>query len=141
MKGIISEWGGTRKGIRYALAALGYEQSLIKPVGPQDPEHWAAFTVDLGVGNANAVRDVYQIYNEIQAVKEGSSRLACLTITLPTLSAHALARAALGPRMGSTAPPMHRERLPAAAIPAALGLGMRYSTVILPMAAPEGGMN
>ncbi|RKJ31474.1 serine/arginine repetitive matrix protein 2, partial [Butyricicoccus sp. 1XD8-22] len=29
MKGIISEWGGTKRGILYALTALGYEKSSI----------------------------------------------------------------------------------------------------------------
>ena len=32
MKGLISEWGGTRQGILYALTALGYDQSYIEPV-------------------------------------------------------------------------------------------------------------
>ena len=31
MKGIISEWGGTKSGILYALTSLGYEQSTIEP--------------------------------------------------------------------------------------------------------------
>ncbi len=69
MKGIISEWGGTRQGILYSLVALGYEQGHIEPVGPQDPERWAEFIVDLGVGNENAVKDISKIYDEIQAVK------------------------------------------------------------------------
>lgn len=78
MKGIISAWGGTQKGIRYVLAALGYEHSGIMPVYQQDPERWAEFIVDLGVGSANAMRNFYSIYSEIQKVKEGSSRLACI---------------------------------------------------------------
>lgn len=80
MKGIISEWGGTRQGILYNLAALGYEQAHVESVGPQDPEHWAEFTVNLGVGNDRAVKDIHKIYNEIQTVKEGSSKLVGFTI-------------------------------------------------------------
>ena len=84
MKGIISEWGGTRQGILYNLAALGYERALVESVGPQDSEHWAEFTVDLGVGNAKAVKDIREIYSEIQVVKEGSSKLVGLTIPSKT---------------------------------------------------------
>ena len=47
MKGIISRWSGTRQGILYVLAALGYEQSHIEPVYEQDPEHWAEFIIFL----------------------------------------------------------------------------------------------
>ena len=43
------------------------------------------------------------------------------------------------PRLSRSAPPRYRARLPAGRIPAALGLGMRYSTITLPMAAQEGG--
>ena len=31
MKGIISEWGGTKSGILYEMTSLGYEQSTIYP--------------------------------------------------------------------------------------------------------------
>lgn len=81
MKGIISEWGGTRKGIRYALTSLGYEQSSVEPVYGQDPERWAEFIVHLGVGKRNSIRNFYVIYDEIQRVKEASSRLACIVFT------------------------------------------------------------
>ena len=47
MKGIISEWGGTKRGILYALTALGYDQSRIEPAFQQDPEHWAEFIIHL----------------------------------------------------------------------------------------------
>lgn len=134
MKGIISEWSGTRKGVLYVLTALGYEQARIESVGPQDPEHWAEFIADLGVGNANAVRDVGKIYDEIQAVKEGSSRLAGLIITSPTLHGQITTAPCLGPRMASTAPPMYHAPPPTGRIHAASCLGMRYSTVTLPMA-------
>ena len=35
MKGLISEWGGTRQGVLYALTALGYDQSHIEPFSLQ----------------------------------------------------------------------------------------------------------
>ena len=38
MKGIISEWGGTKIGILYVLTSLGYEQSTIEPFSYQDPK-------------------------------------------------------------------------------------------------------
>ena len=47
MKGVISEWSGTKTGILYALAALGYEESTIEPFSYQDPERWAEFIVCL----------------------------------------------------------------------------------------------
>lgn len=76
MKGIIAEKGGLKEGILYALAALGYEQSMVKPIAPQAPERWAEFIVILGPGNSYAVRELFTIYQEIQRVKEGSSKLA-----------------------------------------------------------------
>ncbi len=87
MKGVISEWGGTRKGIQYVLTSLGYEQSTITPVYGQDPERWAEFSVDLGVANANAVKNSYLIFSEVQRVKEASSRLASIVFTAPTACA------------------------------------------------------
>ena len=47
MKGIISEWGGTKIGILYVLTSLGYEQSTIEPFSYQDPKRWAEFIVFL----------------------------------------------------------------------------------------------
>lgn len=76
MKGIIAEKGGLKDGILYALAALGYEQSTIEPIALQAPERWAEFIVFLGRGNSYAVRELFTIYQEIQRVKEGSSKLA-----------------------------------------------------------------
>lgn len=86
MKGIIAEKAGTKEGIRYALAALGYEESAIEPVAFQDPERWAEFIVNLGVGNENAVTSIPEICNEIHIVKEGSSKLAGLII--PSKTSH-----------------------------------------------------
>ena len=141
MKGIISEWGGTRKGILYILAALGYEQAHIESVGPQDPEHWAEFTADLGVGNPKAVKDFFTIYNEIQTVKEGSSKLATLIITTPMPCVSIPVTPHMAPRLSRSAPPRYHAQLPTGRIPAALGLGMRYSTITLPRAAQQGGQD
>ncbi|SCJ63969.1 Uncharacterised protein [uncultured Flavonifractor sp.] len=76
MKGIISEWGGTKSGILYALTALGYEQSTIEPLSYQDLQRWAEFVVYLGLGSDTAIRDLDIIYREIQSVKEASSKPA-----------------------------------------------------------------
>lgn len=80
MKGIIASWAGTVKGIRYAMAALGYEHSAVEPVYLHDPARWAEFVVRLGPGNSEAVRELRTVYEEIQKVKEGSSRLAYFTV-------------------------------------------------------------
>lgn len=42
-----------------------------------------------------------------------------------------------GPRMARSAPPAYRAQMPPGRIPAAFALGMRYSTVTLPMAAHQ----
>ena len=81
MKGIIASWAGTSRGILYAMAALGYEHSTVEPVYPDDPDRWAEFTVQLGPGKPGSVKDFFTIYAEIQKIKEGSSRLACLNFT------------------------------------------------------------
>lgn len=137
MKGIISEWSGIRQGIRYMLAALGYMDSRIESVGPQDPERWAEFTVDLGTGSDNAVRDIYQIYDEIQAIKEGSSKLAELIITLPTASGQLLIASHLGIRVSETALPPKTRVIPPTRIVPAARLGWRMSITTLPMGAKE----
>ena len=81
MKGIIASWAGTARGILYVLTALGYEGSRIEPVCFQDPNRWAEFSVHLAVGGSDAVRDLYTVYDEVQKVKEGSSRLAGFQVT------------------------------------------------------------
>lgn len=139
MKGIISEWGGTQQGILYTLAALGYEQAHIESVGLQDSEHWAEFTVDLGVGHEKAVRDVNLIYNEIQTVKEGSSRLAGLKITSPAALGQIPVTLRGGPRTGRSAPPCCQMQLPLGKMPSTPLLGIRYSIVMLPMKAYQKG--
>ena len=53
MKGIISEWGGTKSGILYALTSLGYEQSTIEPFSYQDPERWG--------GHRDPLRDDFRV--------------------------------------------------------------------------------
>lgn len=75
MKGIISEWGGTKRGILYALAALGYEQSTIEPAFMQAPEHWAEFILHLKSSKQSGVNNLDIIIAEVNKVKEGSSKL------------------------------------------------------------------
>lgn len=82
MKGIVAEKSGLKEGMLYALAALGYEESTIEPLVFQDPDRWAEFAVHLGVGNKNAVKDHRAIFDEIQKVKEASSKLACIDATV-----------------------------------------------------------
>ena len=84
MKGIIAEKGGLKDGILYALAALGYEQSYIEPAYKQSSERWAEFIVHLGPGSENSVKSPYVIFDEIQRVKESSSRLACIEFFVDT---------------------------------------------------------
>lgn len=81
MKGIIASWAGTIKGIKYALTALGYERSTIEPCYPYAPDRWAEFRIHLDVGTSNAVRDMRVVYDEVQKVKEGSSRLEGFSVT------------------------------------------------------------
>lgn len=140
MKGIIAEKGGLKDGILYALAALGYAQSTIEPFASQNPERWAEFTVNLGIGSPNAVRDVSTIFNEIRAVKEGSSKLAGLIITSPTTTGKVPLTPIPGPRMGRTGLPMGLYALPAGQIYNVTVQGIMSSTTTLPMAAEyEGG--
>ena len=73
MKGLISEWGGTKTGILYALTALGYEQSYIEPFALQDPERWAEFIVFLRGSKQSGVNNLNVIDAEVMKVKEGSS--------------------------------------------------------------------
>lgn len=40
MKGIISQWSGTRRGVLYALTALGYDRSRIELFAERDAERW-----------------------------------------------------------------------------------------------------
>ena len=81
MRGVIAAWAGTARGILYALTALGYEQSCIEPAFPQDSNRWAEFTIRLEVGESDAVRDLYTVYDEVRKVKEGSSRLVGFRVT------------------------------------------------------------
>ena len=73
MKGLISEWGGTKTGILYALTALGYDQSYIEPFALQDPERWAEFIVFLRGSKQSGVNNLNVIDAEVMKVKEGSS--------------------------------------------------------------------
>lgn len=76
MKGIISEWGGTRQGILYALTALGYDKSFIEPFALQDPDRWAEFIVFLNGSKQSGITNLAVIDAEVRKVKEGSSKPA-----------------------------------------------------------------
>ena len=72
MKGVISEWSGTKTGVLYALAALGYEESTIEPFSYQDPERWAEFIVFLKGSKQSGINNLTVIDAEVRKVKEGS---------------------------------------------------------------------
>lgn len=76
MKGVISEWSGTKTGILYALAALGYDESTIEPFSYQDPERWAEFIVFLKGSKQSGINNLTVIDAEVRKVKEGSSKPA-----------------------------------------------------------------
>lgn len=76
MKGLVAEWGGTKQGVLYALAALGYEQSHIEPFSLQDPERWAEFIIFLKGSARSGVNNLAVIDAEVRKVKEGSSKPA-----------------------------------------------------------------
>lgn len=89
MKGLISEWSGTKQGILYALVSLGYKNSTIESYSAQDAERWAEFVVYLGHGTDTAIKELSIIYNEIQRVKEASSKLAYFVfVDTPPLNAN-----------------------------------------------------
>lgn len=74
MKGVVSTWGGTKKGILYALASMGWDRSYIEPAVTQDPERWAEFIAYLGSSNESTIPSLERIDAEIRKVKEASSR-------------------------------------------------------------------
>ena len=74
MKGIVSEWGGTKKGILYALTALGYDKSFIEPFAEQDSSRWAEFIVFLNGTKQSNITNLTVIDEEVRKVKEGSSK-------------------------------------------------------------------
>lgn len=96
MKGIISEWGGTRKGILYALTSLGYRGSRVERLSQQEPKRWAEFDIYLNPGRDEVIRDPLVIYREVQKVKEGSSKLNSIRFTLDLGEAPILAGCAMG---------------------------------------------
>lgn len=76
MKGLISEWGGTRQGVLYALTSLGYDKSYIEPFSVQDPERWAEFIIFLKSSKQSGVYNLDVIDAEVRKVKQGSSKPA-----------------------------------------------------------------
>lgn len=73
MKGAIARTAGSSKGILYALAALGYEQSYIEPMYLEDPTRWAEFIVFLRGAAQSGVNDLDLINAEVMKVKDGGS--------------------------------------------------------------------
>lgn len=58
MKGIISQWSGTRRGVLYALTALGYDRSRIELFADQDAERWAEFIIFLNSSKPSGVTNL-----------------------------------------------------------------------------------
>lgn len=73
MKGAIARAAGTSKGILYAVAALGYEQSYIEPMYLEDPTRWAEFIIFLRGAAQSGVNDLDVINAEVMKVKDGGS--------------------------------------------------------------------
>lgn len=76
MKGIISQWSGTRRGVLYALTALGYDRSRIELFAEQDAERWAEFIIFLNSSKPSGVTNLSVIDGQVRKVKEGSSKPA-----------------------------------------------------------------
>ena len=76
MKGIISQWSGTRRGVLYALTALGYDRSRIELFAEQDAERWAEFIIFLNSSKPSGVTNLSVIDAQVRKVKEGSSKPA-----------------------------------------------------------------
>ena len=76
MKGIISQWSGTRRGVLYALTALGYDRSRIELFADQDAERWAEFIIFLNSSKLSGVTNLSVIDGQVRKVKEGSSKPA-----------------------------------------------------------------
>lgn len=76
MKGIISQWSGTRRGVLYALTALGYDRSRIELFADQDAERWAEFIIFLNSSKPSGVTNLSVIDGQVRKVKEGSSKPA-----------------------------------------------------------------
>ena len=79
MKGIISQWSGTRRGVLYALTALGYDRSRIELFADQDAERWAEFIIFLNSSKPSGVTNLSVIDGQVRKVKEGSSMVLVLT--------------------------------------------------------------
>lgn len=95
-----------------------------------EPHHFRAY---VGDGKVD-LEDLEEFLQVLAFVKRLSSWLDEIIITLPALSGSIPIRTAPAPRIGRTAPPPYRAQLGPGHIPAACGLGMRCSTITLPMA-------
>ena len=69
MKGIISQWSGTRRGVLYALTALGYDRSRIELFAEQDAERWAEFIIFLNSSKPSGVTNP-SVCGRISSVKD-----------------------------------------------------------------------
>lgn len=101
-------------------------------------EYFGEYRVELGVHNDGALpagtRALKERLREIMPAHLDWALVIPTRLSIPT-------RAALGPRIARTAPPVYRAQLPAGRLGTAAVVGMRSSTVALPMRAyqKEGG--
>ncbi|HWS42608.1 MAG TPA: hypothetical protein VN421_05920 [Pseudoflavonifractor sp.] len=75
MKGIISEWGGTKEGVVLAVKALGYTDVSVEPLYLTDSSRWAEAVVWFS-GGSFVITDNDVILKEINKVKPGSAKLS-----------------------------------------------------------------
>ena len=75
MKGIISEWGGTRQGIGHVLTAIGYKGAYVMPAYLRDPERWAEFYIVFPMDADDGYPvSVALLKQEVRRIKEESSK-------------------------------------------------------------------
>lgn len=75
MKGVISEWSGTKTGILYVLTALGYDgKSTVEPLFRQDSDRWAEFLVRIQYDLDGNYTGLEALRKEVRKIKQASSR-------------------------------------------------------------------
>ena len=107
-----------------AETLLGFKVKVI--------EHFSEYRVELEVDSGGMLpAGVPQLKDRLREIMPAHLDWG---VVLPTWTFIPI-RAALGPRIARTAPPAYRAQLGPGRLPAAAVMGVRYSTVTLPMAA------
>lgn len=100
-------------------------------VGMEDYTLLVQLWQDLSPETSRKTEEFFELLSKVAP----ENILLSLKFIFPALSGSIPICVAPAPRIGRTAPPRYRARLGPARAPAAFGLGMRHSTVTLPMAA------